>query len=627
MYSNANNSSSSLNKFTVTIERGLKEAELLFKSNQLPKAAEYLSKVYAGIQQRDPKHIKYLDQLYEVLDKRCLVYRRLGKLKLAFEDATLAIKLKPLAYKGYLCAGKISEMGHKAETAKLFYLRGLKALPKDDPGYHQLYKAYKSFNQFIELKRKKEEQRQRDDAKVRSDPITSLPYADVFHYILRDLPYRDVIVCSMVSKTWRELILQDASLWMRGIDLSVKFYKWKFDDDFHTAFRPALKGVDLKKGQIKSVKINRLYPRSEALFLNYFALDLSNRLKQLDIEFETEALFNFFVKPRKEPIFENLEALSLRSPANETIIFEILKNIPTLLSLEITISTFVTPSWFFTQWTKERRGISLNHDFDHTLKLEKLKINGIPLRNNQSHKELDWIETSLLNLKHLQLKYANQSNGSFVGNEHIQAQLYRAIKKLAHLETFLIYGLSSSHCFQFSSEFIKTINISNVWFQSLDMSFPYPQNYPVTELRLSRLSLDTLDTPQMLGQFFSDLRCKENLLHLFVEFVSIKHIFTEAGYASFVTEHFPNLRTISFSGSDQVTNATAKAIAESPNVPQNVILAITKVTDEGFDRLVKAGVKRICLQGCNVSMRSIKAYEESGVKLLTYSRFQGAIVR
>lgn len=627
MYINVNDSSSSLNKFAVSIERGLKEAESLFKNKQLLKAADHLSKIHSGILQRDAKLTKYLDQLYEVLDKRCLVYRRLGKLKFALEDAKSAIKLKPVAYKGYLCAGKISEMGHQPEAAKAFYLRGLKALPKKDPGYNLLYKAYKNFNHFMELKHKKEEDRKRDDAKLRSDPIVFLPYADVFHYILRDLPYRDVIVCSMVSKLWRELILHDASLWTRGIDLSVKFYKWKFDNDFHTAFKPVLKGVDLTKGKIRYLKINRLYPRSESLFFNYFALDLSNRLQRLDLELETEALFTFFVKPRKEPIFENLEALSLRSSANETVIFEILENIPTLLSLEIDISTYTTPSWFFTQWTKERKGTTLEREFKRILRLENLKIQGIPLRNNLSHKELYWIENNLANLKHLQLKYVNQSNSPYVESELIQTQFYRAIKNLVNLETFIVYGLSSLHYLKFSSESIRKINISNMWFKSFAVDDSLPRSYPVTELRLSRMSLEALDTQRKIVRFFSDLRCKENLLHLFIEFVSIKHIFTEEGYVSFVTKNFPNLRTVSFSGSDQVTNATAKVIAESHPVLQNVILAITKVSDEGFDRLVKAGVKRICLQGCNVSMRSVRAYEESGVKLLTYSRFQGAVVR
>lgn len=581
--------------------RILNRIELRLKSHQLPD---------------DDESDDGID-LYQLYDRRCLVYRRTNRYPKAREDAASMISLKPKAPKGYLCSAKIYEMERNVPMAMKVYRAGLENIAKDDPGYQRFKDAFVLFQRQVTAATATtaSDGATPGTAPKLTDPMLVLPYPDIFHTVLEYVPTRTVLACTEVSKLWRQTILADQNLWCQGLDLSVKFYKWT-----QAALRVALKPAVSPSASlmIKSLKIDRIHPNHEIPCLNIIAQTLSGRIEKVEIELETIALFSVFAE-RSGPIFGGLVSLTLTSAFSCEILEGLLNMVPTLRELSVTCLTSYPPSWYSTLINVNEIGGPGNTTLpNRPYLLERLSLTRLQNVGTQSP-FLVLIGNRLPSLKHLLIHYDKKisiGNGihALLGNPGSLPSLESVSIKNDH--TFVGYHVMSNN--------IKNISISNTAFHSAppiavdQLELPY---YTTEELRISRCSLNT--TPLLsISTYFDHFKCGPALVHLFLEFTPVLSIFSLEGYQRLVALRFPRLRTISLAGNSQVTNETAKAISKSANVPRNVVLSLTSVSDEGFDLLVKAGVKRLGLQGCsNVTMRSTAQYLEMGIKYLEYRRF------
>lgn len=603
-----------------TIERRLFQAKRYFEESKYTESHSTLRRLAHFIETR-PNSNEWRVELFDVYSRQAHLSRTMRNFTDAVNSAKAMIKLDPKHYKGYLCGAKACEMNNDTSKAAFFYQKGLSTIEKDTEGFEVLTKSASLFRNAVNL-RKQKRQFQIDVSKSLRDPICELPYADIFHLILRMLSLQDVVSCTRVSKDWRRLILDDSSLWAFNLDLSVKFHKWKFDSAFRNAIAPALKHAEVT-GMIKFLKINRLTPSSEISFINCFAKQLAGRIMKLDIELETLALYSV-VASAEQNLFTKLHSFTYKGCWSHDLLEEILIKVPTLKELTVTITKNGPPSWYHQELAlnKMKKGIPIENNLKESevFPLEKLHLSMITsVIGQQVFPELDMIEQHLPYLKDLKLHYRNKI-------------LPNATRRCQRLNTILHEGLSNLEQLNvnvhdpgqldiFKSDKIKKIVFSNGWFHPEIALEQRPKNLTCETLSLTKFWASGSEN-MLMNHFFFQMCCGSTLRNLFLEFCSMLSIYTRAGYNRYITDTFPNLNTVSFSGSLYVTNETAQAIALSPNVPPNVILAMTNVSDIGVDLLVRAGVKTLCIQGCSVTMNTMNRHQSTGgVKFVSYPRF------
>lgn len=514
------------------------------------------------------------------------------------------IKLNPNVSKGYLCAAKVCEMEGNASLALKIYTDGLNNLPLIEPTRLRLKNAYDAFAETLKSKDTKKEV-------GRKDPMQVLPYPDIFHHILELLPLQTIVACTMVSKLWRTVIRSDQNLWCQNMDLRVKFYKWTDGAALREAIRPAMGPSQSMK--ISYLKINRIHPNSELRCLNFFSSNLSGRIRELHIELETLAAFYLFVTAPTD-LFKGLEVLSISSTFSYDILLDVLLGIPSLKELTVIYSSIKTPSWYTRELDMNRKKKNLTRpEIPDTFPLERLSLIG--LRNQgPASPTLTLIRSRMPMLKHLSLHYNKQENQRGPG---IHSLLETT---LLQLESLTVHNDNTFTGYHFLSP-IKSIHIQGTSFTRPPDMPSNPLEFTTEELRVNHSTWNLPLPSHSYSQYFDHLRCGHHLRHLFLEFASMPLLYTSNGYQNYIAARFPYLRTISLGGNSQVKNETAKAIASSKKVPENVILSMTATTDEGFDILVKSGVRKLGLQGCSVSGSSINRYKELNIKFLQYQRF------
>lgn len=595
-----------LDKLRSIISKGLTSAESLYKKEKYNDCLSLLNRVEFRVKQ----HVNLLaDSVYELYDRRCLVLRRLGNPARAKADAFTMIKLKPTACKGYFCAAKLYEMEKNTSKALQVYSKGLEKIDPTDPTFTRFVNAYNSFCEIAKVKQGK------DHTTHKRDPMLVLPYPDIFHHVLEMVPLQTVVACTQVSKLWRKIIRSDQNLWCQNMDLSVKFYKWKEGSELREVLQPAVGPSQTMK--INFLKINRISPNSELPCLNFFSTNLSGRIRELDISLETLAVFSLFVTA-PETLFSGLEVLTLTSTCSYEIIVDILNCIPSLKDLNVTYLSDRSPNWYL-------RELAMNRKQKHILPpstskiypLERLSLKGLNNEGSQS-RILTLIRTRTPLLKHLLVHYNQLSP--------LQAPGIHSLLEttLLQLESLSVRNDNKHTGYHLLSP-MKSVHIRDTYFTNPpEIPAPRSKDFTTEELRVSHCTLGFSNPAQSYSHYFDHLLCGKNLLHLFLEFSSMQAIYSSDGYHLFISSRFPNLRTLSLGGNSGVKDETAKAIASSPRVPENVILSMTGTSDSGFDALVKAGVKKLGVQGCYIKNTSLLSYQEAGVKLLEYRRFQSA---
>lgn len=581
-------------KIRAMLAKSMPAAEEFYKKEKFQDCLRLLN-VLEMRMQRFKKQL--VPELFELYDKRCLVHRRMSRYRKAHLDASLMIRLDQKAYKGYLCTGKVFEMEGNSTMALKMYTAGMEHVRKDDKNYQKLKYAFHQLEKHITSKTHSK------ISSSRTDPMTILPYADIFHQILAMVPMRTVVTCMKVSKYWRQMILADQYLWCKNLDLSTNVYKWKQLSEIKNMLKPAL--APSTSMIIGTLRINRIQPSSQIAYLNYFARALSGRLRDLCVELDSLAIFTLF-STTHDTIFNGLDKLTITSPFSFDILKALLDRVPSLRELDATYLSSDTPNSYHDVLKLSQKGLNLKSPPEGPYALERLALRFIDNDDSPS-KTILLIRDRLPLLKHLLIHYSKRG----ISRPGVYNILETA---LPHLESFSVSNDTQLR-FQFKSNCIKAIAISHTSFAQV-FNLPPPASTSTEEVRLSHCKYQG-----EASCLLDNLKCGPNLVHLFVEFTALPALFTAQGYMTFISGKYPHLRTISLAGNNDVTDATARAIALSSNVPLNVILSMTRVTDVGSDHLVKAGVKKLGIQNCSVSMASIKRYTDMGVKLLQYKRF------
>lgn len=581
-------------KIKAMLAKSMPAAEVLYKKEKFQDCLRLLNILELRMQRFKKQ---FVPELFELYDKRCLVNRRLKHYRKAHLDASHMIRLDQKAYKGYLCTGKVFEMEGNATMALKMYTAGMEHVHKDDKNYPKLKNAFDQLEKHVNCKT------QSTIPLSRTDPMSILPYPDIFHHILAMVPLRTVVICMKVSKYWRQMILSDQYLWCKNLDLSTKGYKWKQLVEIKNMLKPAL-GPSTSM-MINTLMINRIQSSSQVAYLNYFALVLSGRLRDLSIELDSLAIFTLF-STTHDTIFNGLEKLTITSPFSFDILKALLDRVPSLRELDITYLSSDTPNSYHDVLKLSQKGLKINPPPEGPYALEKLALRSFDNVSSPSQTTL-LIRDRLPSLKHLLIHFTKHGVST--------PGIYNLLEtSFPDLESFSISNDVKLR-FKIKSNCIKNISISHTQFAQV-FNLPPPASTSTEELRLSHCNYQG-----EASCLLDNLKCGPNLVHLFVEFTALPALFTAQGYMTFISGKYPHLRTISLAGNNDVTDATAKAISMSPNVPQNVILSMTRVTDVGSDHLVKAGVKKLGIQNCSVSMASMRRYTEMGVKLLQYKRF------
>lgn len=576
-------------KIKAYISQVLDSAESLYKKNKYHDCIKILHRLELRVR---PYTDRLSDEIFDIHDKRCLVYRKIKDFTKARNDANSMIRINPKAFKGYLCAAKLYEMEGSAQLALKMYNAGLANIDKEDPAYQRFKNAYSSFKQSLDASDRKQ---------IPTDPIKHLPYPDIFHNILKMLPLRTIVACARVSKEWRQFILHDHNLWCQGFDLSVKSYTWSLRT-LKIVLKPAL-GSSQSPMMISSLTINRIPPPSELAFLKYFGTNLSGRLRALNVQFETVALYEF-MSNTPGIIFGGLQTLTISSVFCFNMLKDLLENIPSLKELNVISASSSPPNWF-------NKSIK---DSSQPYVIESLSLKNLI----DDLRVLKLINDRMQGLKRLEIYYSlSASRNTSLRDSRLCNILQNGMD---NLECFSTSNDVSPFGYTFRSNAIKSIKIHRSVYSPSHSVSPHPNtsHYSTETLRLFHCSFSE---PNSHDRIFHHLRCGPNLVLLFLEFTNLEGLYSEEGYRTNIANRFPNLRTISLAGNSSVSNRTAKAIAESPTVPNNVILSLTSVTDRGFDELVKAGVHLLGLQHCNINIKSIQGYRSKGISLYEHSRF------
>lgn len=572
--------------------KNLTHAESLFKLNKFQECIRSLNLLEIRLR---PFANQLSNELYDCFDKRCLVHRQLRNFPKARLDANSMMTLDSKKYKGYLCAAKLYEMEGVTNMALKMYRAGLANINRKDQMNQRFINAYTKFKSSIAAD---------TSIQIPTDPIKRLPYPDIFHNILKLLSLQTIVKCTMVSKEWRKLILADTNLWCQGLDLTVKTYRWEGLAALESALKPVLQSS--RPSILNSLAINRIRETSERPILNFIATKLHNRLRHLNIKFQATTMYRFIEESRL-PIFPKLESLTLRSVFDFNLLNDILGCIPDLKELHVECTSEPPPVSFAPRFNFNTTLDPSNGD---PSLLKSYPLQKLVLLNCIPDARFPKLLRSLKALRKLQIQLI-EPRGPL-------STVHLSLDDLSHLESFSVCNNHSNSPFAFGAQ-MKNISISNCAYPSYTVH-PHPDtlHYNTQVLRLTRC---VFSLPHNVDSLWHHLHCGPNLVHMFLEFTNLKPVFSEAGYSLYIAQQFPKLRTISLGGNIEVSDQTARAIANSPNTPSHVILSLTSVTDVGFDYLIRAGVVVLGLQNCQVTMRSLAEYRSKGVTLLEYARF------
>lgn len=205
-------------------------------------------------------------RLGSIIDQRAATYEKLGQHEMALKDGQMLILLEPISCKGYLRTGKLLLYFGKHVDAYKNFQRGLYIidLAKRDHGIGVPEKLYQNLkSQYLELNRQLKQTREKSlecKAPVKristapllpqkrqsisqlrassshsssqssssqshsfsrgpkpSDPFVTLPL-EIIEVIFQSLPFKNILSCHLVSKTWYQSLTRIPSLYTSRIN-------------------------------------------------------------------------------------------------------------------------------------------------------------------------------------------------------------------------------------------------------------------------------------------------------------------------------------------------------------------------------------------------------------------------
>ncbi|CAG8609237.1 6802_t:CDS:2 [Dentiscutata erythropus] len=172
-----------------------------FRKQEFEKAQTYFTKAI-GL---DPNNI----QLY---DSRAATREKLGQLTSALQDAEIMMNLEKTSAKGYLRAGKLYRLLGQNDMALDIYNMGIKEVKQNDQLLSLLHKLAK------EMQEKLQKSTVNKSTKT-CDLVVMLP-TELAHWIFECLPLASICKASIVSKRWRNFIINSQCLW-RNLDFTL----------------------------------------------------------------------------------------------------------------------------------------------------------------------------------------------------------------------------------------------------------------------------------------------------------------------------------------------------------------------------------------------------------------------
>ncbi|CAG8752386.1 4260_t:CDS:2, partial [Gigaspora rosea] len=172
-----------------------------FRKKEFEKAQAYFTKAIV----LEPNNI----QLY---DSRAATREKLGQLTSALQDAEIILNLEKTSAKGYLRAGKLYRLLGQNEMALDIYNKGIKEVKQNDQLLSTLHKLAKEMQE--------KSQKSTVIKSTKTCDITVMFPTELVHWIFGCLPFTSLCKASIVSKRWRNLIINSRFLW-RNLDFTI----------------------------------------------------------------------------------------------------------------------------------------------------------------------------------------------------------------------------------------------------------------------------------------------------------------------------------------------------------------------------------------------------------------------
>ncbi|VVT56348.1 uncharacterized protein SAPINGB_P004992 [Magnusiomyces paraingens] len=578
--------------------------------------------------------------LFQVLDRRCLCARRMKDFDRAQKDAQRMVTLCPREPKGYLVLGRVAEMRGKPMLAHRTYTEGLKRCAgcrdSSEKTAETAYKAMETALAAIPINdlqqqssnvKRQQQQQQQHPQKLKSrsaspaigpgvDPLSKLPYFEVFQPILNSLDFKSLLACMSVSRRWREMIMSDDRMISERLDLTINTLSngWR-SADLRWVLKWGAGGARGKKRVIQNVIVDTVRPGHEAGVVEALFSTYSHNIKKLKLNLKQTTLFDFFLSlygPKPINFCTNLESLILDAPFSTLLLSIALPMFTALKRLEINFNPNITPNYFFLDLSKKDPPSDTRPGPQN---LEVLQLFNIA-------PDLKWyipkyIRSKLTKLKTLTLSYSK----CIQMTDQLEEQFTEMLENLPDLESLTLNAeyLSSSPN-MVKSPRLKNLSFYHPQWSSAPRNMHGPEaQLPTKDLRIQYGNITISSGPEFLA-CLRHLGCGHNLTLLLLENVRLPYLYDEEGYDRYVRHAFPNLQTLSFGGVSEVGDETASAIVAREPFPQNVIVSQTSTSYFGVRALITAGVQRIGIQRCYFTMKQLLEIKNS-IELIEFDRF------
>lgn len=566
--------------------------------------------------------------LFQVYDRRCLSHRRLQEFDKARHDARGMVRACPGEPKGYLVLGKLAEMNDQADYAKKIYKSGLERCSDKKEGesanaYKSMEAAYNSIPEPGAAGESAGEEAQG------VDPLRKLPYYDVFRPILTTLDFRTVLACVQVNKAWRNTILGDDKLYPEMLDMTIRKASvgWKH----HEVHKLLEQATGKRRWTARNVVLNKVDQAHEAKCVTTIFSHYSNHIRHLTMALQRPVLFDYFLPQMesKKTFGHLLETLVLDAPFSTVLLSIILPMFKSLKRLEIVYRGNVTPNTFLHELArKPASSTEASNAGPHGLEVLRLFNIGAEMRWYLPK----YIRNNLKQLRELTLAY--QMSRAYVAAQ-LTEQFREMVEGLPELESLTLQGDDLAMCpdLRGSPRVRKLAFYSSDWLErpsedyvaraqaSFEGADGDAGGYQVQDLRILRGRI-ALGSGREFVASLRNLGCGERLTLLFLEHTRLQFLYDEAGYDAYIRRAFPNLETLSFGGMSEVGDATACAIVAAKPFPSSVIVSQTNTSYFGVQALIRAGVTRIGIQRCYLTMSQLQEVRSnSKIQLIESARF------